>query len=102
MLAMKNLGYTVLYAQGMVEAAQTYRMVPDLVKMVIVNDWEAFECWKDTSRCRKTAQNPTGIPAYKVSLSLPPFRSSPAPRYSPFTSGYLLSSIHFRPILNSI
>ncbi|KAJ6529997.1 hypothetical protein DFH09DRAFT_1044959 [Mycena vulgaris] len=78
MLAMKNLGYTVLYADGMAEAAQTYRMVPDLVKMVIVNDWDAFACWKDISRCRKTAENPTGIPVHKMfSFYFWPFPNHP-------------------------
>ncbi|KAJ6534581.1 hypothetical protein DFH09DRAFT_1284101 [Mycena vulgaris] len=39
----------------MAEAAQTYRMIPELVKMLM-----------DGSQCRKTAQNPTGIPAHKI------------------------------------
>ncbi|KAJ7698993.1 hypothetical protein B0H17DRAFT_926941 [Mycena rosella] len=65
-LAMKNLDYTVINAQDVLEAAQLYRMVPDLVKMVIVNDEVLFACWKDTSQCRRTAQNPSGIPIYKM------------------------------------
>ncbi|KAJ7464576.1 hypothetical protein FB451DRAFT_1042352 [Mycena latifolia] len=78
MLAMKNLGYTVLYAQDMVEAVQIYRMVPDLVKIVIVNDDDSFACWKNTERCRKTAQNPTGIPAHKMlSFYFWPFPNHP-------------------------
>ncbi|KAJ7763578.1 hypothetical protein DFH07DRAFT_395731 [Mycena maculata] len=78
MLAMKNLGYTVLHAQDMVEAAQMYRMVPNLVKMVIVNDWDAFGCWKDASRCARSAQNPAGIPVYKMfSFYFWPFPNHP-------------------------
>ncbi|KAJ6529992.1 hypothetical protein DFH09DRAFT_934378 [Mycena vulgaris] len=66
MLALTNLGYTVVYTQTMAEAAQTYRMIPELVKMLMVDEWQAFACWKDGSQCRKTAQNPTGIPAHKI------------------------------------
>ncbi|KAJ7108847.1 hypothetical protein C8R43DRAFT_1162167 [Mycena crocata] len=78
MLAMKNLGYTVLYAEDMVEAALTYRMVHNLVKMVIVNDWHSFECWKDKMRCLQSAQNPTGIPAHKMfSFYFWPFPRNP-------------------------
>ncbi|KAJ7181017.1 hypothetical protein C8R46DRAFT_1211303 [Mycena filopes] len=79
MLAMKNLGYTVLYAkEDMAETAQLCSMVPDLVKMVIVNDWHALECWKDTARCLQTSQNPTGIPAHKMfSFYFWPFPNHP-------------------------
>jgi hypothetical protein len=66
MLAMKNLGYTVLYAEDLVEAQMYYGVVPNLVKMVIVNDWHSFDCWRDTARCRQTVQNPFGIPPHKV------------------------------------
>ncbi|KAJ7772876.1 hypothetical protein DFH07DRAFT_991166 [Mycena maculata] len=66
MLAMNNLGYTVLYAEDMMEAAQMYRMIPNLVKIVIANDWDVFACWKDKRRCVQSAENPTGIPDYKM------------------------------------
>lgn len=66
MLAMKNLGYTVLHARDMEEATKTYQIFPNLVKMVLVNDWHAFDCWKETGWCLQSPQNPTGIPAYKV------------------------------------
>ncbi|KAJ7625587.1 hypothetical protein FB45DRAFT_69321 [Roridomyces roridus] len=66
MLAMKKLGYTVLYAEEMTAAVELYRIIPSLVRMVIVNDWHAFLCWKEIGWCLQSIYNPTGIPAYKL------------------------------------
>ncbi|KAJ7742880.1 hypothetical protein B0H16DRAFT_1728039 [Mycena metata] len=56
-------------------------MVPNLVKVVVVNDWHAFECWKDRARCLQTP--PTGIPAHKMfSFYFWPFANHPlGPRW---------------------
>ncbi|KAJ7265868.1 hypothetical protein B0H12DRAFT_173853 [Mycena haematopus] len=64
--AMVNLGYTVLYAESLREAVQVYRLLPDLVRIVIVDDWHSFMCWQDKHECLRTEQNPTGIPGYKL------------------------------------
>ncbi|KAJ6534589.1 hypothetical protein DFH09DRAFT_1091919 [Mycena vulgaris] len=63
--AMRNLGYTVLYAGSLPEAVHLYRIIPDLVKIVILNDWESFKCDADKANCIQSDQNPTGIPIYK-------------------------------------
>ncbi|KAJ7125776.1 hypothetical protein C8R43DRAFT_1212095 [Mycena crocata] len=64
--AMQNLGYTILYAESLRETANFYRMLPNLVKLVLVNDWDAFVCWKDNQNCVQSDKNPSGIPMYKV------------------------------------
>ncbi|KAJ7067833.1 hypothetical protein C8F01DRAFT_1115897 [Mycena amicta] len=66
MSAMANLGYTVLHAESMREIVQIYQYFPDLVKIVLVDDWKAFECWKDRQTCLRSEQNPMGIPGYKI------------------------------------
>ncbi|KAJ6543873.1 hypothetical protein B0H19DRAFT_1168745 [Mycena capillaripes] len=66
MAAMDNLGYTVLHTENLREAVQVYRLLPTMVKVVIVDDWDSFRCWKDKENCLRTDQNPTGIPGYKL------------------------------------
>lgn len=63
---MANLGYTVIHVEDLQEAVQVYRLLPNLVRIVIVDDWDSFLCWKDKQGCLRTEQNPTGIPGYKV------------------------------------
>ncbi|KAJ7509753.1 hypothetical protein B0H11DRAFT_1257251 [Mycena galericulata] len=64
--AMRNLGYTVLHAETLAEAVHLYRIVPDLVKIAIVDDWNSFKCYNDTEHCVQSERNPTGIPIYKI------------------------------------
>ncbi|KAF8211589.1 hypothetical protein K438DRAFT_1568980 [Mycena galopus ATCC 62051] len=64
--AMVNLGFTVLYVESLREAVQVHRLLPDLVRIIIVDDWHSFECWKDKEECLRTEQNPTGLPGYKL------------------------------------
>ncbi|KAJ7699014.1 hypothetical protein B0H17DRAFT_978024 [Mycena rosella] len=66
MRAMRNLGYTVLYAASLPEAVHLYHIIPDLVKIVIVNDWDSFKCDADKQGCVQSEQNPTGIPLHKI------------------------------------
>ncbi|KAJ7745519.1 hypothetical protein B0H14DRAFT_2986299 [Mycena olivaceomarginata] len=65
-VTMANLGYTVIHVEDLQEAVQVYRLLPNLVRIVIVDDWDSFLCWKDKQGCLRTEQNPTGIPGYKL------------------------------------
>ncbi|KAJ7625616.1 hypothetical protein FB45DRAFT_750755 [Roridomyces roridus] len=65
MRAMKNLGYTVLHGSSLSEIVQMYRIFPDLVKMVIVADWDSFKCYED-EYCVQSDINPSGIPIHKI------------------------------------
>ncbi|KAJ6516354.1 hypothetical protein C8R45DRAFT_811595 [Mycena sanguinolenta] len=89
--AMVNLGYTVLYVESLREAVQVYRLLPELVKIVIVDDWKSFTCWKDKEECLRNEQNPTGIPGYKL-LS---FYFWPFPRH-PLGPRWILSPEPYR------
>ncbi|KAJ7763603.1 hypothetical protein DFH07DRAFT_1018342 [Mycena maculata] len=66
MKAMRNLGYTVLYAESLGGLVDLYRIVPDLVKIVIIDDCAVFRCHKDAENCVQSDENPTGIPIYKI------------------------------------
>ena len=41
-------------------------MLPDLVRMIIMDDWEVFNCVDDIEDCVLTDKNPTGIPSWKL------------------------------------
>ncbi|KAF7313364.1 hypothetical protein HMN09_00492100 [Mycena chlorophos] len=64
--AMANLGYTVLYVDSLRDMVRIYQFFPSLVRIAIVNDWDAFACWKDTENCLRSEHNPFGIPGYKL------------------------------------
>ncbi|KAF7301224.1 hypothetical protein MIND_00687200 [Mycena indigotica] len=66
MEAMANLGYTVLHAETTKDLVKIYQYFPDLVKIVIMNDWTTFDCWKDKQGCLRSERNPWGIPGYKI------------------------------------
>ncbi|KAJ7477175.1 hypothetical protein B0H11DRAFT_1864853 [Mycena galericulata] len=84
--AMANLGYTVLQVESLREAAEVYRIMPERVNIVLVDDWQSFLCWKDKKGCLRAEQNPDGIPGFKL-LS---FYFWPFPRH-PLGSRWILS-----------
>jgi hypothetical protein len=57
------MGYTFLYTSSLDQTIQLYQMFPDLVKAILVDD--ADLCFGD-SACSLSAENPTGIPPWKV------------------------------------
>ncbi|KAF9446580.1 hypothetical protein P691DRAFT_732966 [Macrolepiota fuliginosa MF-IS2] len=58
-----KLGYTTLFSGNLEETLFQYRMMPDLVKVIIRN--EAGQCHNDKD-CVKGPDNPYGIPAWKL------------------------------------
>lgn len=64
--ALKNMGYTYLYAEEMERTLQLYQLFPDLVKMVLMEDGWAIACFNDVLTCQKNGANPDGIPVWKV------------------------------------
>ncbi|KAJ7771080.1 hypothetical protein DFH07DRAFT_241000 [Mycena maculata] len=63
--ALSNLGYSVLFAPTMDRAVQLYHIFHELVRVVIAHPEQATECWWNGS-CRRTKDNPSGIPAWKI------------------------------------
>jgi hypothetical protein len=66
MRALENMGYTYLYTHNAEHTVQLYRMLPDLVKIIIVDGQESFRCFHDTDNCQVSERNPAGIPAWKI------------------------------------
>lgn len=58
--------YTVLYALNLDRAVQLYQMFPQLVKAVLVEGSEIWDCHKDTENCVESESNPQGIPIWKM------------------------------------
>ncbi|KAJ6477194.1 hypothetical protein C8R47DRAFT_1141030 [Mycena vitilis] len=63
--ALKNMGYTVLFAHNMETLVPHYHIFANLVKMVIVSPEQADECFASTT-CARSATNPAGIPVWKI------------------------------------
>ncbi|KAJ7485671.1 hypothetical protein FB451DRAFT_62866 [Mycena latifolia] len=63
--ALKNMGYTVLFTLDMDSSFQLYHIFANLVKMVIANPEDATRCFNQTT-CIRSAENPAGIPAWKI------------------------------------
>ncbi|KAJ7248505.1 hypothetical protein C8J57DRAFT_1189758 [Mycena rebaudengoi] len=64
--ALENLGYTVLFAPNMQRAIQLYQIFDPLVKVVITESDKVDKCWDGNSPCIRTADYPSGIPAWKL------------------------------------
>jgi len=62
------MGYTVIYTPypSLVHAVQFYKIFPDLVKLVIMDSKDAFDCHDDLHNCIVSESNPTGISPWKV------------------------------------
>ncbi|KAF7761465.1 hypothetical protein Agabi119p4_9457 [Agaricus bisporus var. burnettii] len=58
-----ELGYTILLSTDFDQALSQYRMMPDLVKVVIRSN--SGHCHNDR-HCVKNSENPTGIPSWKI------------------------------------
>ncbi|KAF5315258.1 hypothetical protein D9619_006957 [Psilocybe cf. subviscida] len=65
LLALRQMGYTPIFATNNDQLARTYRQYPDLIKIVILEGASADECFRD-GKCIKTANHPLGIPAWKM------------------------------------
>jgi hypothetical protein len=63
---MREMGYTFLYSVNMQRTLQLYQLMPDLVKMVIVEVPDSFDCFQNEEDCILSSQNPDGIPAWKI------------------------------------
>ncbi|KAF7302255.1 hypothetical protein MIND_00792500 [Mycena indigotica] len=72
--ALDTLGYTYFFTshwdgariqQGLSRTIDYYRMFPDLVKAVIAESDQAFNCFDDP-RCILNRDNPYGIPVWKI------------------------------------
>jgi len=64
--ALRDSGYTFLYALNLERTVQIYHMMPDLVKVVLVEASDSHKCFKDKENCILSSQNPYGIPAWKI------------------------------------
>ncbi|KAF7331672.1 hypothetical protein MKEN_00046900 [Mycena kentingensis (nom. inval.)] len=64
-----NLGYTLIHVEHMEQLVRIYQYFPDMVKVVFMDDWETFNCWRE-DWCRQTPHNPTGIPGYKARIGV--------------------------------
>lgn len=82
-VAAKELGYTYIYTETTEQLARTYRMFPDLVKVVMMQASDAHACFKD-SKCTKSAKNPLGVPVWKT-LSFHFWRGPEHPLGAPWT-----------------
>jgi hypothetical protein len=60
------MGYTFLYTKHIEQTVQLYRMMPDLVKVLIMEGNEVFSCFKDEDNCILSPRNLDGIPVWKM------------------------------------
>ncbi|EJD50776.1 hypothetical protein AURDEDRAFT_57887 [Auricularia subglabra TFB-10046 SS5] len=66
MAALDELGYTTLFADNIQRAVTLHALFPSLVRAVVANEWDMQPCANDAAACVKSAQNPLGIPAWKL------------------------------------
>ncbi|KAF7323881.1 hypothetical protein MKEN_00609500 [Mycena kentingensis (nom. inval.)] len=64
--AARSLGYTLIQVDSFPELVRVYNYFPDLVKVIFMDDFEIFGCFRDQDACLQTARNPNGIPGYKM------------------------------------
>ncbi|KAJ7432305.1 hypothetical protein B0H11DRAFT_1940785 [Mycena galericulata] len=64
--ALSNMGYSVLFAPNLDRAVQLYHIFHVLVKMVIMDAGQTDACWFGHDGCRRTNDNPAGIPVWKI------------------------------------
>ncbi|KAF5379051.1 hypothetical protein D9615_005991 [Tricholomella constricta] len=81
--ALREMGYTAIFAPDNYELARTYRQYPDLVKIVILEGFRSKECFNN-GRCIKTTSHPLGVPAWKL-LSFHFWRGAESPLGSNWT-----------------
>ena len=62
------MGYTIVYTPypSLQYAIEFYKMFPDLVKLIIMDSKDSFDCYGDRHHCVASESNPTGIPPWKV------------------------------------
>jgi hypothetical protein len=59
------MGYTVVFAPGNDELVRTYRLFPDLVKVILLESPAIFSCFEN-GNCLKSPSNPRGVPIWKM------------------------------------
>lgn len=96
--ALRNLGYTFLYAYSLDRAVQLYQLFPELVTAVLVESDESQACWDNTEYCLLSDWNPDGIPAWKIFSFY--FWTNPA---NPLGQNWTLSpeEVRLRSLLNN-
>lgn len=78
--ALQNMNYTILYSLNNDRAVQLYQTFPQLVKAVLLEPPDVWECFRDEESCVQSERNPHGIPIWKVSFAF----SSPSVIMPPF------------------
>ncbi|KAJ7576978.1 hypothetical protein C8J56DRAFT_870189 [Mycena floridula] len=85
MIVLREMGYTMIFAPDVNELSRIYPLFPDLVKTVLIEDFQVDQCWKD-SQCIKSPDNLLGVPAWKM-LTFSFWQGSDNPLGSPWTVG---------------
>lgn len=65
-LALKERNFTILYALNNDRAVQLYQLFPKMVKAVLLEVPEVYDCHADTVNCVLSDRNPHGIPIWKI------------------------------------
>jgi hypothetical protein len=62
------MGYTILYTPypSLQHTIQFYKNFPKLVKLIIMDEKDSFDCYNDHRNCVLSQSNPTGIPPWMV------------------------------------
>jgi hypothetical protein len=60
------MGYTFIFAFNIERIVQLYHMMPDMVKVIIVEGYDSYACFRDEANCILSDRNPHGIPAWKI------------------------------------
>ncbi|KZO90797.1 glycosyltransferase family 18 protein, partial [Calocera viscosa TUFC12733] len=63
--ALQQLGYTYLWFPSLADASATYRLFPDLVKLVLAEGSDVAQCF-DSPHCIKSPSNALGFPTWKL------------------------------------
>ncbi|KAJ7576979.1 hypothetical protein C8J56DRAFT_376899 [Mycena floridula] len=85
MIALREMGYTTIFAPDANELSQIYPLFPDLVKTILIEDFDVDRCWED-AQCIKSPNNPLGVPAWKM-LTFSFWQGSDNPLGSAWTAG---------------
>ncbi|KAL1746545.1 hypothetical protein HDZ31DRAFT_33955 [Schizophyllum fasciatum] len=66
LLALQEMGYSAVITSGTNEdLVRTYRLFPDLVKIIIAEGWDIGACHKEPT-CIQSPSNPLGVPSWKL------------------------------------
>ncbi|KAI0317949.1 hypothetical protein OF83DRAFT_84019 [Amylostereum chailletii] len=65
-IALRNLGYTILYAASKDHTIRLHQMIPSLVIAIFAEQAMLDECFDDEIECIKSIHNPYGLPIWKM------------------------------------